>query len=703
MSVIQSIRDKGAWIVFSIIALALIAFILQDSSLRRGNMFSNTTTVGTVNGSKIERTQFESKLDFVQQMQGAQAPSRDQLMGSVWNYMIQQTVLKQETNKLGLGFTPKELSDLLFGSNPPSWIQQAFTDPATGHFNAEAARQQFNQMKKTPNDPRVVEVNNAYILPTVEQAIAQKYQALVTGAVNVPKWMVEKINADNNSIANISFAFVPYMNISDSLVKISKEEVAAYAKKHAKDYSQDEESRTISYVSFDAHPSKEDTANVINELKTLEPGFAAATNIKLFLSSNGTDLPYYDSYIGEKEIKQPNIEEIIKTPQGSVYGPYLDGNDFVLAKMEGIRTIPDSVKVRHILIATHQQQQTGGSVRVRDEETAKKLLDSAITELKEGKSFDSVCLKYSEDPGSKEKGGVYDYFSSGRMVPEFNDFCFTGKTGDKKVVETEYGFHYIEILGQKGSTTGYKIAYLAHPLEASAETINAANSAALQFSATSRDRKQFDDNAQKDKKQPVQSPEIHENDFTVGPLGQSRPLVKWIFENKIGAISEPFEVGNQYVVAMINSISKAGSPNMIEATPQIQNILRNEKKAKIIIDTKMKGASLEEIAKNSGTEVQKADSISFQSPFIPAVGAEPKISGAAFNKDIQGKLSPLIAGNTGVFAIKGEGISARASLGDNAEAQKETIENTLKQQINYGSIGALIKGANIKDYRSKFY
>ena len=52
MSVIQRIRDKGAWFIFGIIALALIAFILQDGSFRKGSLFANTTTVGKVNAGR---------------------------------------------------------------------------------------------------------------------------------------------------------------------------------------------------------------------------------------------------------------------------------------------------------------------------------------------------------------------------------------------------------------------------------------------------------------------------------------------------------------------------------------------------------------------------------------------------------------------------------------------------------------------------
>jgi peptidyl-prolyl cis-trans isomerase D len=214
--------------------------------------------------------------------------------------------------------------------------------------------------------------------------------------------------------------------------------------------------------------------------------------------------------------------------------------------------IPDSVRVRHILVATHQQDPNAGTlVRVRDDSGAIKRLDSAITLIKSGKSFDSVVVQYSDDPGSKGNGGVYDYFPSGQMDEAFNNFSFTGKPGDTKTVQTVYGYHYVEILGQRGSETGYKIAYLSKPIAASQETDNAASNAASQFGASSRSQKDFEANAKKQHVTVLPSQEFKENDFSIPGLGESRALVRWAYDNKPGAISEPMNISDNYVVAML--------------------------------------------------------------------------------------------------------------------------------------------------------
>ena len=64
MSLIQRIRDKAAWIIFGAIALALLAFIVQDAFYRKGNFFGSGSTIGKVNGESIEHADFEKKVDF---------------------------------------------------------------------------------------------------------------------------------------------------------------------------------------------------------------------------------------------------------------------------------------------------------------------------------------------------------------------------------------------------------------------------------------------------------------------------------------------------------------------------------------------------------------------------------------------------------------------------------------------------------------
>ena len=334
-------------------------------------------------------------------------------------------------------------------------------------------------------------------------------------------------------------------------------------------------------------------------------------------------------------------------------------------------------------------------------DVAKKLVDSIETAVKGGADFNALVQKYSDDPGSKEKGGVYEYFPQGQMVVPFNDYVFDHPVGSKGVVKTDYGYHYIEILGQKGMNPVYKIAYLSKAIVASNETVSNANTHAAQFAASSKNGKQFNENALKSGLSIMPGNDIKQNDFAVPGVGQSRQLVRWIYEHGVGDVSDPTEVGDRYVVAIVTAVNKAGLMSPTEARAFGEGLVRNEKKAAQIISTKFKGNSLESYASSAGTTVMKADSIGFNAPFIPNIGNEPKIVGAAFNKSLNGKASEPIAGGTGVFAVQVVSSGARAGVMDPAAIRQNLLQGA--RMAAYRSLEALRKAASIKDNQSKFY
>lgn len=695
MSVIQSIRDKGAWIVFGIIALALIAFILQDG-VRRGGRSSDNTTLGKVNGEKIERLAFEEKLTLQEKMYGSQGAQREQLIGSLWNQEVERIVMQQEFEKLGLQVTSNELSEILFSENSP--LRQEFTDPKTGVFRVNDAKQAFAQIKKSKNAEQIKMINTVYIEPTVDQALRNKYQGILQQAAYIPKWLIEKQQADNNAIASISYAFAPYATISDSTVKVSDEEISAYVSKHSNQFKKEEETRSIVYVGFDAAPSQTDSLTVLNQVRSYKNDFAATTDAKGYVAKIGSDIAFYDSYFSKTKMQQSYKDSLTSLSVGSIYGPYLDGSSYIMAKMIGIKNWPDSVTARHILIGTVNPQ--SGQV-LRADSTAQKLADSIATAIKGGADFNALCAKYSDDGSTKEKGGLYPYFAQGQMVLAFNDYVFDHPAGSKSVVKTEFGYHFIEVLGQKNFGPAYKIAYVAKPIIASNETISGASGAAAQFAASAKNRKAFDETAIKGSKQILVGNDIKANDVQIVGLGASRQLVRWIFEHSAGDVSEPFEIGDKDIVAIISAVNKAGTMSVAEARPLCENIVRSTKKAKILIDTKIKGNTLEAIAASAGTPVQHADSLSFAAPFIPNMGNEPKIIGAAFNKALQGKISEPIAGTSGVFAVRVDNNSAKPAAMDEAAFKQTLIQSA--RMAAFRGVEALKKTASITDNRSKFY
>lgn len=692
MSIIQNIRDKGAWIIFTIIVIALVAFVLQDGIGKQGNTI--VSELGTVNGVSINKINFEEKLEIQVQNYASQGVKREQLIGFLWNQEIDRILFKTEEKKLGISVGAKELTDVLFGTESP--FKQEFTDPTTGEFKVNDAKQAIAQVKKSKNQDQINQIEKLYIEPSIENRLRNKYQALVVKGVQVPSWMIQKQYNETNSIANIKIVGIPYASISDSTIKVSDDEIATYIKENAAAYQVEEASKSINYVGFSAAPTSTDSTAVFNTISALKADFQAAQDPASFLNKVGSDLPFYNSYISSKSLQIPNKEAIIASGVGNTYGPYVDGKNYTIAKVIGVKQWPDSASVRHILIATTGQN---GQI-IRNDSTAKKLIDSIKTAIAGGVSFEEMVKKYSDDAGSKEKGGKYEMFPQAQMVGPFNDFSFDNSVGTKGVVKTDFGYHFIEVLKQTPKNPAYKIAYLSKAILPSSETIGAASAASAAFASACKDVKSFNQEAIKLNKQSFPASGIKSMDYDIPGIGESRTLVRWVYEKELNAVSEPIEVGDSYFVAIITGEDKVGLASVASVKPQVEGILRDQKKA-IQIKQAFRGNTIEAIAENAKTIAQPADSINFNYSMIPGVGNEPKIVGAAFNKAFINKPSPPIEGNVGVFVISVTSQGAKAATQDLASFEADLINRT--RSVIYRTNIGLKKVAKIKDNRMKVY
>ena len=717
MSIIQTIRDKGARISVILIALALIGFILTDyfSGKSRG-MFSTGSNdlVGRVNGKGINFLDFNRKVEITSEnfkKQGYPANNQTSQMAqeNTWDNELSRLLLDEEFARLGITVSPKELGDILYGTNAPSDLKQQFTDPKTGLYNASQAKQQIDQILKKGTPEQKASFND-YINALIQQRKTEKYLAMAN-SLNIPRWFAEKQNADNSLMAKISFVKESYSAVSDSAVKISDKEIEEYISKH-KDQFKQAESRSIDYVVFSAAPTSADTLDILNKLLALKPEFDSTRNMEQFLLSQGVDATYnYDGFKSIKSIQSAMKDSIVKVPVGSIYGPYVDGANVVLAKLQGTRVIPDTVKLRHILIATMDRDpQSGQTYEKRDSATAFKLIDSIRTAIISGSNFDTLSAKLSDDGGSKDKGGVYEAVYSGQMVGPFNDFAFTNPAGAKGIVKTQFGYHYMEILSQKGSGSGYKISFLPKEIIASQESINNAINQANMFAAECKDRKSFDANYEKT----LKPKGINKASAVVGPrdgqitgLAYARQFVKDVYEADLGDVLKPERVDmNGYevqVVAVVTEVLKEGTLSLAKARPGVEAILRNEKKAEML-KAKLGGITTLEAAATAwgGKTIEVADSLRVAGKSNNAsLGYEPKVLGAAFNSANKGKvIIEALAGVNGVYVVRVDDVTTTPITTDVAGSRKQLADQRKQAQ---NPIEGLKKAAKIKDYRAEKY
>ena len=710
MSIIQTIREKGAVIVIAVIAISLIGFILMDSMSGAGKLFGgrNPSVLGAVNGENIELEEFNGKVkEGEQQYPNSGSAQRNQIMESVWDQLVAERIVDKQFKNLGIVFTPKEMSAIMFSEDAPQQLKQAFTNKETGQYDIEQAKQWWAQTKKNKN----AEQRNAIITQVIDpmrlNSLYTKYTSMISGSIYQPKWLLKEQEEKNNA-ANISYVAVPYTVISDSAVKVSDNDIKNYLDKNKLKYRQ-EPGRMISYVVFSAAANAKDSARIKQSQEDLKPQFAADSNAKFFLGKNSSAIPFFDAYTPKSKMQMPNAEAIIELPDGAVFGPYEDSKNYVLAKKISTKILPDSIKCRHILLGTIDPQ---SQQPLMDDSTAHRKADSIAVAIKGGADFDALEEKYSTDKAAQKEKGVMTFdlitIEGEGFAKEFGDFLLNDKGEPKKVVKTQFGWHYIEILDKKDLQPAYKIAYMAKEIAPSDETINAANTASIKLSGSAKDEKSFNAYVAKNGLNKISVPNVvKENDFQLGGLQDARPIVKWAFDAKEGEVSEPFTLKDDFIVVIVDRRVKEGVPDVNTARPMVESIIRNMKKADEIKKKLNSPSTLETAAAAYNLQVLStgADStLTFEAQIINGVGNEPKVAGAAFNKDYQAKVSPPIAGNTGVFVIKVNSVSAKEPLSPEMQSQQKAAEHNRSIQSALGqSFNALKKTATIKDDRSKFF
>lgn len=111
-------------------------------------------------------------------------------------------------------------------------------------------------------------------------------------------------------------------------------------------------------------------------------------------------------------------------------------------------SLPEQVSARHILI------RVSSDAPEAEKKAAKDKAEEILHKLKEGEDFAKLAEEFSDDPGSKTKGGDLGFFSKGKMVKAFEDAAFSMKPGEMSgIVETNFGYHIIKVEDYKEGRT----------------------------------------------------------------------------------------------------------------------------------------------------------------------------------------------------------------------------------------------------------
>jgi len=652
MAVIQKIRDKYAKLAGFVIALALVGFLLMDAGDNLRKLFSGSDYIAKVNGDEIDPRDYTARIqeyESLYELLGNKIDdnTRAQIHDQVLREMIHEKLIEDQAEDLGIAITKEEEKEMITGANPDPLVMQFpyFKNPETGQFDQNALVQ-FETNKLDLSRPEAQKAMEQWqqMKSYIRRArLVQKYNGLFAGAAYTPKFVNDRQLKDQNYMGSVSFVKIPFTTINDNDVKVTDADLKDYMEKHKAQYTIFDPTRSIDYVAFDVQPSAEDTATVLNSISQLKTEFTTTDDVESYVNRNSEE-QYRDLFVTKKSFMSPYADSIMNLPVGAVFGPYFENGSYKMVKVVDKQSIPDSAKAQHILIATNQG---------RDDSSAKKTADSILAAVQSGAIFDSLATRYSDDPGSKIKGGDLGYFAYGAMVPEFNEAAFMGKTGDLKVVKTQFGYHVIKVTDQRNFSPAAKLATITKPLAPSTETENSAYAKANEFAGRNSDGKAFDEAIKTQGINKLQAQNVKVNDFVVAGLGSSREIIRWMYDAKLNDVSPVFNLEGRYVIAKLTTVQDAGLMKLDASNrPMLEALVKSEKKAEKIAAQYKTVTTLAAIAQSSGQQVQNADSFNAANAYVPNIGYEPRLVGYTFFDGFKpNAVSPAIKGQDGVYFI----------------------------------------------------
>lgn len=707
MAVLNKIRSKGVFLII-IIALALFAFILGDL-LKQGSFTgANTDVIGVIGDTEVKREPFVRQIqNFVQSRQGM---SEVQAAEQLWTQEINNAILNNQVDAAGIEVSDEAVRNYI----EVMYSQYPQFQDNNGAFSQAKLFEFIENLKE--NDPSRYklwqqDVNDA--ANKVKQL--QFFTLLKSGMVGTNAAGKLEYHLENDN-RNFSFVNIPYTSIPDADVNVSKEEIKAYIKEREKQY-QTVAQRDIVYAFFEDKPSQVDTDEIKRNLEQLitdtkvlnkntnnEELRVGLRNTKepIQFANENSDIAGTADFIEEKTLSD-SAQALKNVPLDSLYGPYEDNGYLKASRVVARSVVMDSVKNRHILVAyAGAERAAPGITRTRDE--AEKLADSIFKNIEANKTsfqkeFDyfktNTELAKSEDIGWVVKSGNASGFAKG-----FTDFLFSSDVNTIGVAESTFGFHIISIDESRAPLKTIKLATVAKKIESSKATGKQLFNTVQKFEAAVQ-KGNFDAVAKKYKVTPTPVNALKVLDETLPGIGTNRPIVKWAFDEETNLNDiKRFEVAQGYVVAKVTKASEAGLMSVEEASATVTPILRNKKKAAIII-AKIKSGDLQAIASANGVAVQEAIAVNRKNPTIPGAGNEPKVVGTAFGTALN-KTSKPVAGEAGVFVVKTTAIENAPDIKNYQGAAKEAATRMANQSTSL-LLEALKKNVDIKDNRSKFY
>ena len=692
MAVLEKIRVKFGLAISIIIALALLSFIIDPSTLESAlNSMSSKYDVGQIAGKSISYTDFQSEVDrftTINELLGADRSEENQkqIRNAAWQDLLDRYMFVKNAKEAGIAVGEDEMVSLMGGEYAsPALSQNPVFMDENGYFSPERLKA-FIQNVDTDESGQLRTYWN-YVQNTVHnQQYYAKYGALFTAAGSDNALQLAQAVAEGNTTADVDYCLVyyPMGGQNDSTITVSDDEVRAYYKAH-KEFFKQKANREIEYVVFEVVPSSEDIAAASDAMNEAFDEFATTDNMRAFLLKNsdrGLDNYWYKA--GELATVNREIDEQIfggsKLTQIAT-----DGNSFFAAREMASKMMPDSAFVKHILLQG---------------ENAAQVADSLVNVIKKGGNFANLVASYSVDQASAADGelGSIGWLTQTYMIPGFED-VFDAKVNEPFVLTSQYGTHVVVVSNKTKPVAKKQVAILEKTALASKETFNSYYSQANTFATLAG-------GTYEGYKKALDSTKVYSHPVTIteatasyGAIDNAKELTRWAFDAKVGKASNIITVDNNYFfVAALKEANKEGYAPVQKMATQIYDVLYSQKmqeQAKAEIAEKIAGAStIEEVADRLGVTVEHRDALSLASTSV-----EPALVGAISTAK-EGEIFGPVSGIMGTYVV----CVANKEVGSfYSEADAKNLAAQKAQYLSQLILPVMQEYDNVKDNRERFF
>ena len=703
MALLGKIREKSIFLII-VIGLALFAFVISGA-LGNGNSDDTPNDpIGIVDGKEIPLDNFRFMVEQTERNFGL---TTMQAVDNVWKQYIRNFVFENQFEILGIDAGRDQIEQVV--SSTESIINDERFINEAGFFDFGLFTDFIVQMKNT--NPQAYESWKQQELSIISSAKENIYFDLIKSSVAVTDRDAEIYYHLENDNIDIEYVKYPYSEISDTIFKLSDQEIKNYIDKNQDKYKRDE-SRSVEYVSFFENATEEDIKDIresivdltkdkyeyndVSKLTDTIIGFYNTKYLDEFINRH-SDEEFDSIYLTKGKLPSEYAEILFNLKIGESFGPYKDINAFKISKLID-RKKNGSIRASHILIS-HNESNTKPPNVQRTKTEAKKLANNLFKQIRRNKGkFENLAQEFSDGP-SKSLGGDLGFFTEEQIEPAFFNFAKNNRIGKIGLVETSFGFHIIKIVDKEDMVL---LASLTKKIVPSDKTSNQVFKNATQFEMNSLDNG-FKDTAEEGNYKVRYVPNINKLDENLPGLPSQRRIVQWIFDDsrEIGEIKR-FDLSfGGYVVVKIDDIKDEGVADINEVSDEIRLKLLNKKKADVIIKDNSKIKTLEQFAAKNKLEIINANAINQKSGTIVGSGNEPYIVGKAFGLD-ELQTSNLLIGNSGIFKLRVIKKTIADDLSDYSELASK-LQSQERENLSSLIISALENAAQIEDNRSDYY